>query len=57
MEKNIWYPTDASLLNKAREKLVRIAQKTGVRLRQTYKRLGLSNEKLMVMRTLNSINA
>lgn len=40
-EKNISYRNDASLLNKAREKLVRMAQKTGVRLRQTYQRLGL----------------
>lgn len=40
MEKNIRYPTDSSLLNKARQKLVAIAKKTGVKLRQTYQRLG-----------------
>lgn len=40
MEKNIRFPTDSSLLNKAREKLVSIAKKTGVKLRQTYQRLG-----------------
>jgi len=42
MEKNIRYPTDSSLLNKAREKLVSIAKKIGIKLRQTYQRLGLS---------------
>jgi len=42
MEKNIRYPTDSSLLNKSREKLVSIAKKTGIKLRQTYQRLGLS---------------
>ena len=40
MEKNIRFPTDSSLLNKAREKLVTIAKKTGIKLRQTYQRLG-----------------
>ena len=40
MEKNIRFPTDSSLLNKAREKLVSIAKKTGLKLRQTYQRLG-----------------
>lgn len=40
MENNIRYPTDASLLNKAREKLISIVKKTGLKLRQTYHRLG-----------------
>lgn len=40
MEKNIRFPTDSSLLNKAREKLVSIVKQTGVKLRQTYQRLG-----------------
>ena len=40
MEKNIRFPTDSSLLNKAREKLISIAKKTGIKLRQTYQRLG-----------------
>ena len=35
--KNITFPTDAKLLNKAREKLVKLA-KLGVELRQSYKR-------------------
>ena len=40
MEKNIRFPTDSFLLNKAREKLIGIAKKTGIKLRQTYQRLG-----------------
>src|SRR5947208_959140 len=34
------FPTDAKLLNRAREKLVRLAQLTGVGLRQSYARVG-----------------
>lgn len=40
MEKNITFPTDTKLLNKAREKLVTLASKFGLKLRQTYARLG-----------------
>ena len=40
MEKNIMYPTDSELLNKARIKLVQLAQKNGIRLRQNYNRIG-----------------
>jgi IS5 family transposase len=40
MEKNITFPTDTKLLNKAREKLVALASKCGLKLRQTYARLG-----------------
>lgn len=40
MEKNIAYPTDSNLLNKAREKLVNLAKKHDVKLRQTYVRVG-----------------
>jgi len=39
-EKNITHPTDAKLLNKAREKLVKAANKRGITLRQSYKRVG-----------------
>ena len=39
-EKNIAFPTDAKLLNRARETLVREAKKRGIQLRQTYKREG-----------------
>lgn len=39
-EKNITYPTDAKLLNRARESLVREAKKRGLELRQTYTREG-----------------
>jgi IS5 family transposase len=38
--KNVTFPTDAKLLNRAREKLVRLAQLTGVGLRQSYVRVG-----------------
>jgi transposase, IS5 family len=38
--KNIAHPTDAKLLHRARERLVRLAQKQGVRLRQSYGRVG-----------------
>lgn len=34
------FPTDAKLLNRAREKLVRLAQRHGVALRQSYARVG-----------------
>jgi len=39
-EKNIAFPTDAKLVNRAREKLVKLAKKEGVRLRQSYARVG-----------------
>jgi len=38
--KNVMFPTDAKLLNRAREILVRLAGKHGVDLRQSYKRVG-----------------
>jgi len=38
--KNVTFPTDAKLLNRAREKLVRLAKLNGVSLRQSYARLG-----------------
>ncbi len=40
MEKNIAFPTDSRLLNRAREQLTAMAAKNGVKLRQTYKRTG-----------------
>ncbi len=40
MEKNITFPTDTKLLNKAREQLVVLASKHGLPLRQTYVRVG-----------------
>lgn len=36
-EKNITYPTDSKLINKAREKLVKEAKREGIVLRQSYK--------------------
>lgn len=38
--KNIAFPTDARLLNRAREKLVTLAKNLGVELRQSYTRVG-----------------
>jgi len=38
--KNIAFPTDAKLLNRAREKLVKLAKKLSVDLRQSYTRVG-----------------
>ena len=38
--KNVAHPTDAKLLNRARERLVRLAGKHGVSLRQSYRRVG-----------------
>ena len=38
--KNVADPTDAKLLNRARERLVRLARKHGLRLRQSYARVG-----------------
>jgi len=40
MEKNIKFPTDSCLLNTARKKLVKEAEKQGLVLRQSYARLG-----------------
>src|SRR3974390_1668826 len=38
--KAVMFPTDAKLLNRARERLVRRAQELGVELRQSYRRVG-----------------
>jgi len=38
--KAVAFPTDARLLHRARERLVRLAQTHGVRLRQSYRRVG-----------------
>ena len=38
--KNVMFPTDARLLNRAREILVRLAKRYGVKLRQSYTRVG-----------------
>jgi len=38
--KNVMFPTDARLLNRAREILVRLAQRFGIKLRQSYARVG-----------------
>lgn len=41
-EKNIAFPTDAKLANRSRERLVKAAEKSGIELRQSYKKLGKS---------------
>jgi transposase, IS5 family len=38
--KNVTFPTDAKRLNRAREKLVKLAKRLGVELRQSYMRVG-----------------
>ncbi|WP_037471967.1 IS5/IS1182 family transposase, partial [Sinorhizobium fredii] len=38
--KNVMFPTDAKLMHRARERLVKLAKKTGVKLRQSYMRIG-----------------
>jgi transposase, IS5 family len=38
--KNVMFPTDAKLINRAREKLVKLAKRLGVDLRQSYVRVG-----------------
>ena len=38
--KNVMFPTDARLLNRAREILVRLAKGNGIKLRQSYARVG-----------------
>ena len=38
--KNVMFPTDGKLMHRARERLVALAKRTGVNLRQTYVRLG-----------------
>jgi IS5 family transposase len=40
MPKNVAFPTDAKLMHRAREMLVRLARKHGVSLRQSYARVG-----------------
>lgn len=39
-EKNTAFPTDAKLINRAREKLVKMARSHNIKLRQSYKRVG-----------------
>jgi IS5 family transposase len=38
--KNVMFPTDAKLIHRARERLVKLAKKAGLDLRQTYVRVG-----------------
>ncbi|TIO29567.1 transposase, partial [Mesorhizobium sp.] len=38
--KNVMFPTDAKLIHRARERLVRLARQVGLDLRQTYVRVG-----------------
>jgi len=38
--KNVMFPTDARLTHRARERLARLAKKNGIKLRQSYERVG-----------------
>jgi IS5 family transposase len=38
--RNVMFPTDAKLIHRARERLVKLAKKTGLDLRQSYARVG-----------------
>ena len=38
--KNVMFPTDAKLVHRARERLVRLAKRVGLDLRQSYVRVG-----------------
>ena len=38
--KAVAFPTDAKLMHRARERLVKLAKRTGVELRQSYQRVG-----------------
>jgi IS5 family transposase len=38
--KNVMFPTDARLMHRARERLVRLAKTHGIKLRQSYERVG-----------------
>jgi len=40
MDKNIAHPIDTALLNKSRKKLIKLAKRTDVKLRQNYERVG-----------------
>jgi len=39
-EKNVAFPTDAKLIHRARQRLVRLAREAGIKLRQSYTRVG-----------------
>lgn len=39
-EKNVAYPTDAKRRHRARERLIKLVSDHGIRLRQSYKRVG-----------------
>lgn len=58
--KNVTFPTDAKLANRAREKLVRLAQQHGVKLRQSYARVGkgalISHQRYAHARQFNRAN-
>jgi IS5 family transposase len=42
MEKAVTFPTDSKLLVRARQQLVKMAKEQGIRLRQSYARVGRS---------------
>ena len=60
-DKAVTFPTDARLLNKARIALVRLAQRQGVELRQSYERVGraafVRSQRYAHARQINRANA
>ena len=57
--KAVMFPTDAKLLNRARERLVRLAKKLGVSLRQSYRSTGrqAGSDQAPALRSCPSIQA
>ena len=58
--KNVTFPTDAKLLNRAREKLVKLAKNLDVELRQSYTRVGkfelIRHQRYALARQFNRAN-
>src|SRR5256886_8974339 len=55
--KAVMFPTDAKLLNRARERLVRLAKKLGVSLRQSYRPVGKLADQAPALRPCPSVQA
>jgi transposase, IS5 family len=55
MPKNVMFPTDGRLMNRAREKLVRLAKEHSLELRQVYMRLGKRADQAPVLRPCQAV--
>src|SRR5262245_54179366 len=55
--KPVMFPTDAKLLNRACEWLVRLAKKLGMRLRQSYRRVSFGHHQALALRPCPSVEA